>query len=127
MSYRRAMERGVLLVCMVGGCLSRAPTSEIQQVYYLGVFDPLEQVPPTVYRVTVHGQASAISAMRFASGWVPAHLIDSLQSRVTQDMDSGDVGVSGGENLSRIKTGRRLIQFGPEGFREAVTSFVLEG
>lgn len=30
-----------------------SPSNEIDQVYYLGVFDPQEQIPPTVYRVRV--------------------------------------------------------------------------
>src|SRR6266850_8359765 len=34
----------------------RSPGHEIEQVYYLGVFDPQDQVSPAVYRVTVHGQ-----------------------------------------------------------------------
>ena len=59
----------VALATSFGG---RAPTNEVQQIYYLGVFDPREQVPPTIYRVRVLGQAAAISRTRFASGWVPA-------------------------------------------------------
>src|SRR4051794_16313012 len=68
-------------ITLVGGTtsvLGQSPAQEIQQVYYLGVFDPQEQVPPAVYRITVHGQGSAMSFVRFASGWVPAPLIDSL-------------------------------------------------
>ena len=38
----------------------------------------MEQVPPSVYRVRVKGQASFLSATKFASGWVPADLVDSL-------------------------------------------------
>ena len=55
---------------------------EIQQVYYLGVYDPDQQIPTQVYRVTVHGQASFISGATFASGWVPASVIDSLDCRI---------------------------------------------
>src|ERR1700722_5095094 len=62
-------------VGLIGGVtaiLGNAPADEIEETYYLGVFDPQEQLPPAVYRVTVHGQASSMSYVRFASGWVPA-------------------------------------------------------
>src|SRR5262245_25846810 len=61
---------------------SRSAGSEIEQIYYLGVFDPQDQLPPTVYRVRVHGQASTFSFTKFASGWVRADLIDSLGTSV---------------------------------------------
>ncbi|MBD3268427.1 hypothetical protein GF373_17305, partial [bacterium] len=51
---------------------AQAPGNEIQQIYYLGVFDPHEQVPPQVYRITVRGQASAFSGVKYSSGWVHA-------------------------------------------------------
>lgn len=102
---------------------ARAPAHEMEQIYYLGVFDPQEQVPPTVYRITVRGQASFISAMRFASGWVPAKLIDSLNTDITLDPTAEEdaLTITKGEKgtLSQLQTGRRLILFGPEGFREA--------
>lgn len=96
---------------------ARTPSNEIEQTYYLGVFDPQEQLPPQLYRVRVHGQASAISSTKFASGWVPAALVDSLGSSV----QPGKAGTTGENNglASQIKTGRRLVMFGPEGFREA--------
>ncbi len=56
---------------------AHSPNNEIQQTYYLGVFDPQEQVPPTVLRVRVHGQASFISNTRYASGWVKASTVSS--------------------------------------------------
>lgn len=46
---------------------ARTPANEIEQIYYLGVFDPQEQLEPMVYRVRVHGQASPISGMKFGS------------------------------------------------------------
>lgn len=97
------------------------PSSEIQQIYYLGVFDPQDQLPPTVYRVRVHGQASAISFTKFASGWVPANLVDSLSGKI--GFEKNGMNLSIGEppesQVSSLKTGRRLMMFGPEGFREA--------
>lgn len=103
---------------------AQAPGSEIQQIYYLGVFDPMEQIPPQVYRIRVHGQASAISATNFSSGWVPADVIDSLTSKI-QHSSSGVAEVTGtptptpGQTSGSFLKGRKLVLFGPEGFREA--------
>lgn len=99
---------------------ARTPSNEIEQIYYLGVFDPQEQLPEAVYRIRVHGQASAMSSTKFASGWVPAGLIDSLGSSLQHD-DDGLVSVSGAEDdsVAALQTGRRLMIFGPEGMREA--------
>lgn len=103
-------------VTVAGG---RSPAQEIEQVYYLGVFDPEDQVPPSVYRVTVHGQASAISLTKFASGWVPAEIADSLNTQISYNND-GKLEISQ-QNTNKLgfQTGRRLMLFGPEGFREA--------
>lgn len=56
---------------------------EIQQVYYLGMYDSKGQVPTQMYRVTVHGQASFIGGATFASGWVPAALVDTLECQIS--------------------------------------------
>lgn len=111
-------EKNVIAATLVGG---QAPANEIQQIYYLGVFDPQEQVQPTIYRVRVHGQASAISTKRFASGWVPANLVDSLSTGMTFNGDNGSIEITGQESsaLSSLSDGRKLMLFGPEGFREA--------
>lgn len=102
---------------LVGG---QAPSQEIEQVYYIGVLDPQEQLPPQVYRLTVHGQASAISLTRFASGWVPASMVDTLESSIGFDRKTGELSVTGKDGAAQgIETGRRLVMFGPEGFREA--------
>ncbi len=101
---------------------ANAPTQEVQQIYYLGAFDPQGQVPPTIYRVRVHGQASFISFMRFASGWVPARFIDSLASDVDFSEEKStaiNVDEQASKKLAALTTGRRLMLFGPEGFREA--------
>jgi hypothetical protein len=111
-----------LSLAVAGGTAlaGQAPGQEIEQVYYLGAFDPREQIPPTVYRLTVRGQASGISNVKFGSGWVQASLIDSLNSRVGFD-DKGGATVTQGstDEFKTITTGRRLMLFGPEGFREA--------
>lgn len=108
---------GAAITAAVGAVI---PGHDIEQVYYLGSFDPQEQVPPALYRVRVRGQASIISWMRFGSGWVPAELIDSLGSSVEINKADGKIVFTkaGNEQLSKLKIGRRLMQFGPEGFRE---------
>jgi hypothetical protein len=132
----RAVALFVLLMAVGTGCVSptqtvgllggvtavlgQAPADEIEETYYLGVFDPQEQVPPTVYRVTVHGQASAMSFTRFASGWVPADVADSLNTNFSFDTKNGGaLQQTGTPAQSVLQTGRRLVLFGPEGFREA--------
>ncbi|MEM1330118.1 MAG: hypothetical protein AAGG07_06120 [Planctomycetota bacterium] len=99
--------------------LGATPGNEIEQVYYLGVLDPQEQVPPAIYRVTVRGQSSAISSTKFASGWVRSDLVDSLQSSASFDENGGGASVSGNALGGSIASDRRLVMFGPEGFREA--------
>jgi len=100
--------------------LAHSPNNEIEQIYYLGVYDPQEQVPPTVYRVRVHGQASAMSFMRFSSGWVPADVIDSLGTSVHFEKTGGGLKIEDAEKLNNaLPTGRKLVLFGPEGFRPA--------
>ncbi len=106
----------------IGGTafLAHSPNNEIEQIYYLGVFDPQEQVPPTVYRVRVHGQASAISFTRFSSGWVPAEVIDSLGTSIRFEKAGGELKIEDTEKMNNaLPTGRKLVLFGPEGFRPA--------
>ena len=99
----------------------QAPGQEIEQVYYLGIFDPQEQVPESVYRLTVRGQGSAIGLMRFASGWVPANLVDTLNTSFDFNKDTGNIQIQNKQDAPEqgIPTGRRLMLFGPEGFRPA--------
>lgn len=108
---------GAAITTAVGAVI---PGHDIEQVYYLGSFDPQEQVPPALYRVRVRGQASIISWMRFGSGWVPAELIDSLGSSVEINKADGKIRFTKADSdqLAKLKIGRRLMQFGPEGFRE---------
>lgn len=103
------------------GVLGASPSTNIGQTYYLGVFDPHEQLPPTIYRLRVQGQASVLSGTKFASGWVRADLVDSLSGQI----EIGKNGITE-ENKSQERyednknaLNRRLIMFGPEGFREA--------
>lgn len=116
-----SVPQNVALGAVIGtGVGAIIPAHDIEQVYYLGSFDPQEQVPPALYRVRVRGQASLISWMRFGSGWVPADLIDSLGSSVEINKADGKIVMTkaGADQLSKLTIGRRLMQFGPEGFRE---------
>jgi hypothetical protein len=100
--------------------LGRTPSNEIEQVYYVGVFDPQDQVPPSIYRLRVRGQASAMSQTRFASGWVPAVVADSIGGTIRLSQEASAVEVKEAkEAAAGLATGRRLMMFGPEGFREA--------
>jgi hypothetical protein len=102
--------------------LGHSPTTELVQTYYLGVFDPQDQLPPALYRIRVRGQASALNRTEYASGWVPAQVIDSLTDGVKMsDKDPLKIDPLQGKNqeASSFQVGRRLMLFGPEGFREA--------
>ncbi len=103
---------------------ARTPSHEIEQTYYLGVFDPQSQVEPTVYRVRLHGQASFLNAVQFASGWLPSIAVDSIGTRIAMDKETGLLKVerdseNGEDAPAAFQTSRRLVVFGPEGFREA--------
>jgi hypothetical protein len=118
---------GSLTADIVGGTagsttfFGNSPSHQFEQVYYLGVFDPQEQLPETIYRVIVRGQAGAISFTNFASGWVPAQVVDSLGTNLGFARGSKQVGYKAGDDklMSSMRTGRRMMLFGPEGFREA--------
>lgn len=116
-----AVAVGLGLGSLIGGV---TPNGELEQVYYLGVFDPQDQIPAMMYRVRIRGQASVLSNTKFASGWVKAELIDSLASRVAFDKDKDGkmtLGVKRADDdeTGAIQAGRKLVMFGPEGFREA--------
>ncbi|MDP2831737.1 MAG: hypothetical protein Q8Q28_00245 [Pseudomonadota bacterium] len=107
---------------------SISPSAEILQTYYLGVFDPTEQIPPTIYRIRVRGQAAFLNTTKFASGWAPASLIDTLSSGVGfAEKESiarvTDKSAANGENLpalfDSLYRDRRFVMFGPEGLRQA--------
>jgi hypothetical protein len=121
-----SVEETAGLITGVTALGAQAPSSEIQQTYYLGVFDPQEQLQPTVYRVRVHGQASFLSFAHFASGWVPAEVTDTLSTSFTFDKGNKRFAVNKPDDVdASFKTGRRLIIFGPEGFRESPANYRL--
>jgi hypothetical protein len=138
-----AAAMSLVILVSIGGCHTTAETvgltvgaatvvggrsvgSEIEQTYYLGVFDPQDQLPPQVYRLRVHGQGSFIGLTKFASGWVPAALADSLGSTISfssttsgSNPEALQLTSAGSDQSVKLAAGRRLVMFGPEGFREA--------
>lgn len=112
-------DRNTLAVAAGIGVLGNSPTSEIEQVYYLGVFDPQDQIPPLMYRVRVRGQSGALNQTNFASGWVRSEVIDSLATSIRFEAGDVKIGKDPADPLQTITAGRRLVMFGPEGFREA--------
>lgn len=103
------------------------PTNEIEQIFYIGMFDPQSQIPPTIYRIRVNGQSSVLNGMRFGSGWVKAELVDSLSSsadliarvenKTVVNKDGSKQTIRFKETKLGIDTQRKMIAFGPEGFR----------
>jgi hypothetical protein len=112
---QRNQVRGVVAVA----AMARSPSTEIEQTYYLGVFDPQEQLPPLLYRVRVRGQASFLSNTQFASGWVPSGAIDSLKGMAQDASGQYTFQKSGDYEKALDEAGKRLFMFGPEGFRQA--------
>ena len=50
-----SLEANIVLGAVGGtGLLAQAPGHEIQQVYYLGVFDPHSQAPTEIYTLSLH-------------------------------------------------------------------------
>lgn len=110
------------------GAAAVTPTHELEQVYYVGVFDPDEQIPHSVYRLRVHGQSSPLNNVQFASGWVPAELIDSLGSRVSINPNAqtgATIQAAATGQEANLEVGRRMMMFGPEGFRQAPAGYRL--
>jgi hypothetical protein len=92
---------------------STTASNRLEQIYYLGTFDPDERVPPTFFRVRVRGQASILSRMKFGSGWVPAGITDSL----TEPMPGATSPSMLAASPLQRPFGASLLQYGPEGFR----------
>jgi hypothetical protein len=142
---------GVLIACVLalsGGCANHVasrntavgatigglmvtPSTDLEQTYYLGSFDPREQLPPTIYRIRVRGQSSFLNLTRFASSWVPAAVVDSLTGAANIDLSPNGKGTvevlkpSDDTRASLDGAGRRLMLFGPEGFRKAPEGYRL--
>lgn len=116
--------------------LAQAPSQELVQTYYVGIFDPQDQVPQAVYRIRLRGQSSFLSQAKIQAGWVPAPVADSLTTSFSLfASQAAKPGEGGGGALAvdpstridpvtlsgpdRNRLNRRLLVFGPEGFREA--------
>ena len=102
--------------------LSLTPSFDLEQTYYLGSFDPAGQLPPTLYRIRVRGQSSILNSTKFASSWVPAEVVDALTGSAALDTKNGNITITKDPNNPGVNindSGRRLMQFGPEGFRSA--------
>ena len=65
------------------------PSTDVEQTYYLGSFDPRSQLPPAIYRIRVRGQSSFLNRARFASSWVPAEVVDALTGSLDIDSKNG--------------------------------------
>ncbi|MEZ5658428.1 MAG: hypothetical protein R3E83_07810 [Burkholderiaceae bacterium] len=93
----------------------------LETTYYLGVYDQRDQLPPTLYRIRVRGQSSVFNNVSFASGWLPATVVDSIAGSVKGSADDPDAPIEAKSNGTQVNlaTGRGLMLFGPEGFREA--------
>ncbi len=103
--------------------LSSMPGHEIEQTYYIGVYDPHDKLPPAFYRVRVHGQASIMSSARFGSGWIRSELIDSLNADIKFNQKGGPMKMQEGElGNVELEPGRRMMMFGPEGVRSVSAS-----
>ncbi len=96
---------------ILGACVSQ----DFRQVYYLGVYDPNEDVTQQLYRVSIQGDTAWYSTVKYASGWAPAEAVDALTGTLTQDQ--AGVRLSGEGRDVRLPPGRSLMLYGPEGFR----------
>jgi hypothetical protein len=121
----------------IGGTLvlAQAPTQELEQTTYVGIFDPQDQIPPMVYRIRLRGQSSFMSFTKIQAGWAPAGVVDSLSTSFSLFAagTDGKPGASPSLTMSKAtdvaaeqsirsasqQLNRRLVMFGPEGFREA--------
>ncbi len=105
------MLAGVGGVTLLGSTIA---SNRLEQIYYLGTFDPDNRVPPTFFRLRVRGQASLLSQMKFGSGWVPAAVVDNL----SEDASTiGKPALPGATSPLKRPYGAHLQQYGPEGFR----------
>lgn len=105
-------------LALVGALCGCVFDHAVTQTYYVGVADPLGQLPPSLYRITLRGESSWFNVTRYASGWIKSELVDSLQSRIRFD-DDGALKVEAGADSVSLGSDRRLWLFGPEGFRKA--------
>jgi hypothetical protein len=100
--------------------------STVKETFYVGRFDPLTQLPEELYRFRLKGSSGCLSSVRFASGWLPAEMVDPLDTQLTIS-PKGKVGVDAGDenNKAHVEAYRTMRLFGPEGFVEVPKDFRL--
>jgi len=111
------MRRSVreLVLALLASSAASCSSTRIQTTHYLGVFDPQQQVPEELYKVTIDGNASAVSDVKYASGWVPAAEADLLVTQVKRD-DQDNITITGDASVSvSVGTRRRFFEIGPSG------------
>ena len=100
-----ALGAGSVVVTPVALKGAKVPTDAIAQTYYLGVYDPQGQLPPSIYRVRVQGQSSFLNRTKFASGWVHAGLIDSLGTEIAFNENDGGSRSRRSTAITRARSG----------------------
>ena len=106
--------RGLALALTACGAASCSDT-RIHTTHYLGVFDPQQQVPEELYKVTIDGNASAVSDVKYASGWVPAAQADLLVTQLQRD-DQDNITITGDASKTvSVALRRRFFEIGPSG------------
>ncbi len=120
------------LALIATGCAS----TRFHEYYYTGIYDPESQLPQEVYRYRITGYASAVSSMKFASGWLPKELVDPLGELPTAPgaplgdapktpadgkcpKNVPEVVCKATKPSATFESLRPLYLFGPEGFRPA--------
>lgn len=109
----------VILLALVNvGCASTG----FSEYYYLGIYDAQEQLPQEMYRFRLAGYGNPFTKVKFASGWLPAAMVDPIDSDLSFGSNDGKVSYSstaGDGARSTFKSFRPFYIFGPEGFRKA--------
>jgi hypothetical protein len=98
------------------------------ETFYLGRFDPINQLPQELYRFKVTGNSSWFHETHFASGWLPAKAVDPLEATVGIDKNNpyardvhplGENSSKGqSESKNYLEAYRTMRLFGPEAFLE---------
>jgi len=98
------------LIALVAGC-----STNVKTTHYLGVFDPQEQVPAELYRITIEGNAGVFSKVNYATGWVPANAADLLSVDVRPSQD-GKIEITGDQSKTvTVGARRQFFEIGPTG------------
>jgi hypothetical protein len=113
---------GLMAFCLaLSACSSTA-----SEAFYVGRFDPLTQLPQELYRFRVNGEGSWYHDMKFASGWLPASVVDPLGSTIsigkdgvsTKSANTGNGAQAAADTKGYVEAYRTMRLFGPEAFLE---------